>query len=148
MNKTTLVTGSLGQDRLNYLNEYLDNYFKTKSDQITIYDSTYGFIKYSHYSNCNYFSVDSTISFIDYLKTIKDRNSENKMYLILEAYAGLFYSKSNLEIIEDILLNKDKYNLEILMSSRHIDFIPEKLIGLFTDKITFKEEVTLLANTK
>jgi len=148
MNKSILVTGSLGQERLDYIANYLNNFFTNIKEEITIYDSTYGFVKYSHFDNCKYFSVDNTLSFIDYLKTLKERNNKSKLNLVFEAYAGLFYTKSNLILIEDILNNKDLYNLDILVSSRHIDFIPDTLKNLFTDKISFKEEVTPISNGK
>jgi len=147
MKNVKLVSGGIGPERVDYVKKYLDDLINDKEEKnIIIYDATYGLVSLAKYPFVKYFCVDSVLKYIEILGTISNSDHNIKTYIVSDCYAGLFYSSENRNILKDLIINKDKYNIEIVLVARHIDFIPEEISNLITDRLEFKETNTVLAN--
>lgn len=136
-----LITGGKGPERQNYIINYLERELNNNDiNSIVIYDATYYLVKYSHNSKVKYFSVDTVLSYLNELGNIKDNS-----VIIADCYAGLMYSKTNIDKYLELFNNQ---NIDILLSSRHRDFVPEILLNRIDEIIEIEDYITPLANTK
>lgn len=147
MGKAIVVSGGNGPERTQVINNYIES--NLNDGQIIIYDYTYALISYSHYENVSYFCVDTCLSYIDKLSSIlakKQAGDSTKIYIITDAYGGLMFQGNVKKIYASFLKNKEAYNLNILMSCRHLEYIPEDFLPLF-DKIVKYDDINgILSN--
>jgi len=145
-----LVSGGEGPQRFNYTKERLDEVISlNQNKEIIIYDATYQLVSYISNPCVSYYCVDSVVAFVDKMKeeiARKKADSSYKTYLFCDAYGGFMFAKDNHKMFMDILNNKELYNFEILMSARHMDFVPEDFVDKFDETIRLDEIYTKLSN--
>jgi len=147
---SSLITGGNGPQRLDYTRSQIDKLISLEGKkEIIIYDATYTLICYINNSDVSYFCVDSVVSYVEKLKDIVERKKTDasyKTYILTDAYGGFWFAKENKTLFLEILENQEKYNIEVVMSARHMDFVPEEFINHFNKVVALDEIYTPLNN--
>jgi len=147
MSKTIILSGGNGPERTEFIKKYIDT--QLNNGQLIIYDYTYALIVYNQYDNVSYYCIDTCLSYINNLeKILKEKKDGNNdpIYIITDAYGGLMFQSNMKKPFIDFLQNKDSYNINILMSCRHLEYIPEEMIKLFDEVIEYKDINGILSN--
>lgn len=148
MRKSIAIYGGEGLERMNLIKQYLDKVISENLNTI-IFDSTYSFVSYSSIVKVKFFCVDTTLSYLKYLKEVlesKRNGNIDEIIIFSDAYAGFMYSKANKDIFLELLKNKETYNITLIMSSRHKEYIAEDLLHYFDEIIEFKDDKSILCN--
>lgn len=141
--ENTLIAGGNGPERHEYIKNYLDSLIGLNED-IIIYDATYSFGSYNNNQSIRYYSADHALNYIEDLKRVKD--SDKKTYIISDIYGGLFFSKTNKELMLDLLQKKDR--ISVTFYTRHISYVPECFIEHFDKRIDYEDVIAVIANNK
>ncbi len=147
MGKTVVLAGGNGPERTKIIKKYIDG--KLRDGRVVIYDYTYGLISYNKFENVDYFCVDTCLSYIDKLSEIlndKENGDKSKVCIVTDAYGGLMYQGNMTKLFSAFLKCKDEYNVEILMSCRHLEYVPDYLQKLFDEVIEFDDINGVLSN--
>lgn len=147
MSKTIILSGGNGPERTEFIKKYLDT--QIKDGDFIIYDYTYALVSYNENSNVSYFCIDTCLSYIKKLnELIEQKESGNKtnIFIVTDAYGGLMYQGNMKPLFLKFLKNKELWNINILMSCRHLEYIPQELIDLFDEVIEYKDINGVLSN--
>lgn len=147
MIRTIILAGGEGPDRSKYIKQYIDSNL-TKGD-IIIYDYTYSLITYNKHENVAYYCVDTCLAYLNKLnELLKEKVSKNtkEIYIVSDAYGGLFFQANVRSIFDELLKYKEDYKINILLSTRHLDYIPKEYIDSFDKVIDYKDINGKLSN--
>jgi len=141
MNKSIIISGSNGPERIKQFKELIDIAISSNDGDIVIYDATYGLVSYNKYENVSYYSVDTVNPYKNKLKELV--NSNKKTYIFSDAYAAFMLSKENVDMFKHFLTSD---NFVVVFSARHLSFVHEDLISLFKEKRELDDVYTVLSN--
>ncbi len=142
-----MLAGGNGPVRTGIIKKYIDS--KLSDGRVVIYDYTYGLISYNKFDNVDYFCVDTCLAYIEKLSEIlnaKESGNTDKICIVTDAYGGLMYQSNMTKLFSAFLKNKDAYNVEILMSCRHLEYVPDYLQKLFDEVVEFDDINGVLSN--
>lgn len=147
MNKSFVLSGGSGPERTEIIKNYLDS--AVNDGEIIIYDYTYGLSTYSHRENVSYFCVDTCNAYIGKLTELLDKKKngdKSPVCIVTDAYGGLMFQGNMKGLFMPLLENKNEYNVSVLMSCRHLEYVPEKFIQFFDDVVEFDDINGVLSN--
>ncbi|MCQ2409415.1 MAG: hypothetical protein MJ068_02580 [Clostridia bacterium] len=147
MNKSFVISGGSGPERTEFVKKYLDS--AVNDGEVIIYDYTYGLSTYAEKENVSYFCVDTCSAYIDKLTELLERKNfgdKTPVYIVTDAYGGLMFQGNMKALFVPILENKNEFSISVLMSCRHLEYVPERLVSLFDDVIKYEDINGVLSN--